>query len=84
RELDAMRFYDRAITAAHANGFPQNEAIANERAGRFYTTRGFNKIAIAYLRDAHYGFIRWGAEPKVRQLEHLYPRLHVAEDAGSA
>ncbi|QAU45234.1 AAA family ATPase [Bradyrhizobium guangzhouense] len=83
RELDAMRFYDRAIAAAHANGFPQNEAIANELAGRFYTTRGFDKIANAYLRDAHYGFIRWGAEPKVRQLEHLYPRLHVAEDTGS-
>ncbi|WP_439408640.1 AAA family ATPase [Bradyrhizobium sp. DASA03076] len=83
REVDAMRYYDRAIAEAHANGFPHNEAIANELAGRFYTTRGFDKIANAYLRDAHYGFIRWGAEPKVRQLEHLYPRLHVAEDTSS-
>jgi PAS domain S-box-containing protein len=83
RELDAMRLYDRAIAAAHANGFPQNEAIANELAGRFYTTRGFEKIAYAYLRDAHYGFRRWGAEPKVRQLERLYPRLHLAEDTSS-
>jgi len=84
RELDAMRLYDRAIAAAHANGFPHIEAIANELAGRFYTTRGFDKIAYAYLRDAHYGFLRWGAEPKVRQLERLYPRLHVAEDTSSA
>ena len=80
REFDAMRLYDQAIAAAHANGFAQNEAIANELAGRFYATRGFEKIAYAYLRDARYGFLRWGADAKVRQLERLYPRLHVAED----
>ncbi|MBH5402594.1 AAA family ATPase [Bradyrhizobium sp. CNPSo 4010] len=84
RELDAMRFYDRAIASARASGFVQNEAIANELAGRFYATRGFEKIAYAYLRDAHYGFLRWGADAKARQLEHLYPHLHVAEEPRSA
>lgn len=84
RELDAMRLYDRAIDAARASGFVQNEAIANELAGRFYATRGFEKIAYAYLRDARYGYLRWGADAKVRQLERLYPRLHVAEDGGGA
>ncbi|UWU95714.1 AAA family ATPase [Bradyrhizobium sp. CB1015] len=84
RELDAMRFYDRAIASARASGFFQNEAIANELAGRFYATRGFEKIAYTYLRDAHYGFLRWGADAKARQLEHLYPHLHVAEDPRSA
>ncbi|WFU45058.1 PAS domain S-box protein [Bradyrhizobium sp. CB82] len=84
RDLDAMRLYDRAIASAHANGFAQNEAIANELAGRFYATRGFEKIAYAYLRDAYYGYLRWGADAKVRQLERLHPRLHVAEDTSSA
>ena len=83
RELDAMRLYDRAIGAARANGFVQNEALANELAARFYAARGFEKIAYAYLRDARYGYLRWGADGKVKQLERLYPRLHVAED-GSA
>ena len=83
RELDAMRFYDRAIGSARANGFVHNEAIANELAGRFYAARGFEKIAYAYLRDARYGYLRWGADAKVRQLERLYPRLHVAEDGGA-
>lgn len=82
RELDAMRCYDRAIAAARANGFVHNEAIANELAGRFYAARGFEKIANAYLRDAHYGYLRWGADAKVTQLERLYPRLHVVEDDG--
>ncbi|MBR0714938.1 AAA family ATPase [Bradyrhizobium liaoningense] len=84
RELDAMRLYDRAIGAARASGFVQNEAIANELAGRFYATRGFEKIAYAYLRDARYGYLRWGADAKVRQLEQLHPRLHVAEDGVTA
>ena len=70
--------------SARANGFVQNEAVANELAGRFYAVRGFEKIAYAYLRDAHYGYLRWGADAKVRQLERLYPRLHVAEDGGAA
>jgi PAS domain S-box-containing protein len=83
RELDAMRLYDRAIGSARANGFVHNEAIANELAGRFYAARGFDKIANAYLRDARHGYLRWGAGAKVRQLERLYPRLHVAEDAGA-
>ena len=84
RELDAMHCYDRAIGSARANGFVHNEAIANELAGRFYAARGFEKIAYAYLRDARYGYLRWGADAKVRQLERLYPRLHVAEDGGAA
>ena len=84
RELDAMRFYDRAVASARANGFIQNEAVANEFAGRFYAMRGFEKIAYAYLRDAHYGYLCWGADAKVRQLERLYPRLHVAEDGSAA
>ena len=83
RELDAMRSYDRAIGAARANGFVHNEALANELAGRFYAARGFEKIAYAYLRDARYGYLRWGADAKVRQLERLYPRLHVADDGGA-
>ena len=31
--------------SAHSHGFVHNEAIANERAGRFYAARGFEKIA---------------------------------------
>ncbi|MBR1167061.1 ATP-binding sensor histidine kinase [Bradyrhizobium liaoningense] len=80
REFDAMRAYDRAIGAARASGFVHSEAIANELAGRFYLARGFEKIAYTYLRDAHYGYLRWGADAKVRQLERLYPQLHVMED----
>src|SRR6516162_4002229 len=75
RILDAAHLYEQAIRSAHANGFVHNEALANELAARFYATRGFEKIANTYLRDARYCYLRWGADGKVRQLDSLYPQL---------
>jgi PAS domain S-box-containing protein len=75
RELDAERLYERAIHSARANGFIHNEALANELASRFYAARGFEKIARVYLQDSRYGYLRWGADGKVRQLDRLYPSL---------
>jgi PAS domain S-box-containing protein len=81
RELAAERLYEQAINAAHDNGFVHNEAIAYERASEFYRARGFNQIADLYLRNARYGYMRWGADGKVRQLEAMYPHLRVGEPA---
>jgi PAS domain S-box-containing protein len=76
RDVDAMRLYEEAIRSAHANGFIHNEALANELAAGFYAARGFEKIARTYLQDARYGYLRWGADGKVRQLERRHPHLH--------
>ncbi|MGV7212568.1 PAS domain S-box protein [Bradyrhizobium sp. UFLA05-112] len=81
RPLDAMELYERAIYSARANGFVQNEAIANELAARFYTKRRFEKIARVYLRDARHCYLRWGAHGKVRQLDELHPWLRQDERA---
>jgi PAS domain S-box-containing protein len=78
RDVDAMRLYEQAIRSARASGFVQNEALANELASRFYAARGFEKIARVYLQDARYGYLRWGADGKVRQLEQLHPHLRDA------
>jgi PAS domain S-box-containing protein len=75
RPLDAMDLYERAIASARANGFAHNEALANELAARFHAARGFEKIARVYLQDARYGYLRWGADGKVRQLDQLHPWL---------
>jgi PAS domain S-box-containing protein len=84
RELDAERLYEQAIRSARANGFVHNEALANELASRFYAARGFEKIARVYLQDARYGYLRWGADGKVRQLEQLHPHLRNAAIPASA
>jgi PAS domain S-box-containing protein len=79
RLLDAEQLYQKAIRSAHANRFVHNEALASEVAARFYTTRGFEKIARAYLQDAKRCYLRWGADGKVRQLEQLHPYLREDE-----
>jgi PAS domain S-box-containing protein len=76
RMVDAEHLYERAIRSARANGFVHNEAVANELAGRFYGSRGFEQIAQLYLRNARQCYLSWGADGKVRQLEQLYPHLH--------
>ncbi|HWX91311.1 MAG TPA: AAA family ATPase, partial [Terriglobales bacterium] len=76
RELDAQRLYEQAIRSARENGFAQNEGIANELAAKFYLARGYETSAYAYLRNARYCYLRWGALGKVRQLDQRYPHLH--------
>src|SRR4029453_18590221 len=75
RELDAERLYEDAIRSARVNEFVHNEGLASELAAGFYAARGFETVAHAYLRSARFGYLRWGADGKVRQLEHLYPHL---------
>src|SRR4029077_2752691 len=81
RELDAERLYEQAIRSARANGFIHNEAIAYELAARFYAARGFEEIAHLYLGNARRGYLLWGADGKVRQLDQLHPRLRQEERA---
>ncbi|MBR8457974.1 AAA family ATPase [Burkholderia dolosa] len=74
RTLDAEHLYERAIASARANDFPHQEAIASELAACFYRARGFAIVADAYLRNARYGYVRWGALGKVQQLDELGAR----------
>ena len=75
RDLDAEHLYEEAVRLARENGFIQNEGIAGELAARFYAARGFETIAHAYLRNARYCYLRWGADGKVRQMDESYPHL---------
>ena len=79
--LDAEQLYEQAIHSAQANDFVHNEALTYELAARFYAARGFEDIAHLYLRKARYGYLRWGADGKVRQLEEMYPHLRAEEPA---
>jgi predicted ATPase/signal transduction histidine kinase/CheY-like chemotaxis protein len=84
----AMALYDQAIESASAGGHLREEAIANERAARFYTGLGREKIARTYLEDAYHAYRRWGAQAKVVLLEAQHPwlvrRRSVALESSSA
>ena len=75
RILDAQDLYEKAIRSAHLHSFVHNEGLANELAGAFYAARGYEKVAMTYLREARHCYGRWGADAKVRQLEQLYPQI---------
>ena len=71
RELDAMRLYEEAIRSAREHGFVQNEGLANELAARFYAARGLETICRRHIcARPGTATCRWGADGKVRQLEH--------------
>ena len=69
RDAEALRLYDQAMHGAEEHGFVQDQAIANELAGRFCLSRGLGKFAQACLRDARDCYMRWGALAKVAQLD---------------
>jgi predicted ATPase/signal transduction histidine kinase len=71
----AIDGYDQAIAGAKANGYLQEEAIANELAAKFYLSWGKSRIAAMYLQDAYYAYARWGAKAKTAALEQRYPDL---------
>jgi PAS domain S-box-containing protein len=82
RDLDAGRLYEQAIRSARANGFVHSEALACEIAARFYAARGFEDIAGMYLARARDGYLRWGADGKVRLLEARHPQLAISGRRG--
>jgi PAS domain S-box-containing protein len=83
RMLEAEQLYEQAIRSARQNGFIQNEAIAYELAAGFYAARGFEQFADLYRRNARYGYLRWGAVGKVRQLDERYPDLKQQDPPGA-
>jgi predicted ATPase/signal transduction histidine kinase len=76
RESDAERLYEQSIRAARESGFVHIEALTFEVASRFYRSRGFELIADTYLREARAGYLHWGADGKVAQLDTDMPQLH--------
>jgi len=75
KKAEAIEFYDQAISGAKANGYIQEEALANELAAKFYLDWGRQRIAQDYMIEAYYSYARWGAKAKVAELERRYPQL---------
>lgn len=73
--LEAIHYYDSSICLAKEHEYLNEEALANELAGRFYLAWGKEKIAQTYMTDAYYCYVRWGARAKVNDLLERYPQL---------
>ncbi|MBR0907824.1 AAA family ATPase [Bradyrhizobium liaoningense] len=79
RDMDAQRLYEQAIQSAELNGFAHNAALACESAARFYAKRGLEGMADLLREKARRGYLRWGADARVRQLESRYPHLAMSD-----
>jgi diguanylate cyclase (GGDEF)-like protein len=75
RYAEAAQHYDLAAALARANEYLNDEAIANEAAAKFYLARANRTLARAYLLEARYCYLRWGALAKVAQLDEHYEEL---------
>ncbi|MEM9007675.1 MAG: PAS domain S-box protein [Cyanobacteria bacterium P01_F01_bin.86] len=75
QRLEAMDAYDRAIAGAKANGYLQEEALANELAAQCFISWDKVNVAAGYMQEAYYCYARWGANAKVADLQTRYPHL---------
>ncbi|MGG6239412.1 AAA family ATPase [Nodosilinea sp. AN01ver1] len=73
--LEAEEFYEQAIQGARDHEYLQEEALAYELAAKFYLSRGREKFAQTYMKEAHYCYERWGAMAKRKDLETRYPQF---------
>ena len=74
-DTKAIELYDQAISLAGKHEYINEEALANELAGRFYLSVKKIKIAEKYITNARYCYLRWGATAKVKDLDTRYPEL---------
>ncbi|MEG4963702.1 MULTISPECIES: AAA family ATPase [unclassified Microcoleus] len=82
-KAEAIEMYDRAIEGAKENKYVNDEAIANELAAKFYLNWGKAKVAQAYILEAYYCYLQWGATAKVTDLETRYPQLLAVTQPGT-
>lgn len=77
---ETATLYSESIRLAHENDMIHDEALARELAAKYYLSFGQDEIAAVYINEAHYCYMRWGAKPKLRELENTYPTWISAPD----
>jgi predicted ATPase/class 3 adenylate cyclase/GAF domain-containing protein len=75
RVAEAAQLYSAAIAAAREGGFLRYQALANERAARFFVSSGLHDVAAVYIKEARRLYARWGASAKVRSLDERHRQL---------
>jgi PAS domain S-box-containing protein len=71
----AGEFYELAIKGAKEQRYLSEASLAYELAAEFYFSRGMDKFGETYLKEARYGYLRWGAKAKVKDLERRYEKI---------
>ena len=72
---NALNYYDSAASSANKNGFFQNEALANELAGKMFLLQNKTEFAYTYLIKSYHIYETWGAVNKCEALRRAYPNV---------
>ncbi len=64
RTADTMRLYEEACDWAKEDGFPQELAIAAERAHDFYVEQSQRRFARVYIQETYDAYRLWGASQR--------------------
>jgi len=78
KTTEAMSLYQQSIDSARQHNFQNFEALGNELYAKFWYGLKQDRIALLFLKDAHYLYSRWGAITKVQDLEAQYPQLKIS------
>ncbi len=75
KDLNAIKYYNQAISLAKSNKYINDEAIANELAYKFYNEKIDPNLAIHFLKESYYCYQNWGVTAKIDSLKQKYPDL---------
>jgi predicted ATPase len=84
-EEEIRKKYDQAISVAGRNGFSNDKALSNERAGEYFVSVGGASASFwarHYMKSAYQLYTDWEAWGKAGQLKENYPEL-VADIGGT-
>jgi hypothetical protein len=73
--LSALSEFTSAILHSREAGFIPQEALANERAGKYYFSRNETEKGTSYLREALKLYQQWGGIAKVEHLQAEFPKI---------
>ena len=71
----AIDYFDQSIELSRQNGYFLDEALSAELSGKLLAGQKKDISAGAYIRLAHYLYLKWGGRLKALALDDLYPRF---------
>ncbi|RII35687.1 GAF domain-containing protein [Clostridium chromiireducens] len=71
----AIDYYNKAIEFSNKNNLIQDEALSNELKAKLFIEKGDLKLGRFYIEEAHYLYMRWGANAKAKQLKKKYRNI---------
>ena len=72
KTVKAIEYYNKAIELSNKNDLLQEEALANELKAKLFIDIGDMKLGRFYIEEAHYLYMRWGADAKAKQIKKKY------------